>query len=67
MQLQVVVLTVQVLAAVAAVVVLLAVLLAAVVLDLLDLLVAVTAADTKKPYRQKNTPNFFRGILGVKS
>ena len=34
--------------------------------DLQDLLVADTAADTKKPYRQKNTPNFLSGYFGFK-
>ena len=48
---------------------LLAVVLLAVVLQVLAvvLLQVLAAADTKKPYRQKNTPIFFRGILVIKS
>ena len=47
---------------------LLAVVLLAVVLQVLAVVLQVPAAAvTKKPYRQKNTPNFFRGILVIKS
>ena len=55
-----------------AVAVVLQVLAVAVVLQVLAVVVhqvpaEADTADTKKPYRQKNTPNFFRGILVIKS